>query len=39
LETVQQDGHKIVSIHYGAVAQKMMKGIHSTFAAYAAVLF
>lgn len=35
LETIQQDGHPIVIIHYGKEAQKMMKGIHRTFAAFA----
>ncbi len=35
LDTTQQDGHQIVTIHYGEVAQKMMKGIHRTFAAFA----
>ncbi len=35
LATTQEDDHQIVTIHYGDVAQRMMKGIHRTFAAFA----
>lgn len=35
LDTTQENGHQIVTIHYGEVAQKMMKGIHRTFSAFA----
>lgn len=37
LETTTQNGHQIVTIHYGGYAQKMVKGIHRTFAAFASV--
>lgn len=36
LDTTQKDGHQVVTIHYGVVAQAMMKGIHRTFASFAA---
>lgn len=36
LDTTQKDGRRIVTIHYGEVGQKMIKGIHRTFAAFAA---
>ena len=35
LETTQQDGYPVTTIHYGEVAQKMIKGINRTFAAFA----
>ncbi|MDR3646871.1 MAG: AAA family ATPase [Candidatus Babeliales bacterium] len=35
LETKEIGGHKVVYINYGEVAQKMMRGIHRTFAAFA----
>lgn len=35
LETSKQDGHQVVTIHYGPVGQKMICGIHKTFAVFA----
>jgi len=36
LETTQKEGHQIVTINYGKAGQKVIKGIHRTFAAFAA---
>ena len=35
LETTQQSEYPVTTIHYGDVAQKMIKGINRTFAAFA----
>lgn len=35
LDTIQKDGKQIVSIHYGTAGQRMIKGIHRTFGAFA----
>jgi len=35
LDTIKQNNHQIVRIHYGEVGQKMIKGIHRTFSAFA----
>ncbi len=35
LGKTQQDGHPVITIHYGPIGQKMIAGIHRTFAAFA----